>query len=88
MVKAKQAAIRRPWSDKDLATLSKMAPTRPVGIIAYTLKRTEAAVRNKAHIERISFRSPERSPYGKPISSGRKRATARKRAQRAPARKK
>jgi hypothetical protein len=68
-----QQTGRRGWSEKELATLGKMAGTRPVGIIAYELGRTESAVRNKAFAERISFGSPERSPYGKPASSGKAR---------------
>lgn len=69
---------RRSWTEKELATLGKMAATRPVGLIAYELDRTEAAVRNKAHTEGISFRSPERSPYGKPAATKRKAARKKK----------
>jgi hypothetical protein len=70
---AEKASQRRTWSEADVAKLAKMAPTRPAGIIAYQLKRTEAAVRNKAHLEGISFGSPERSPYGKPTKSPKRR---------------
>ena len=57
---------RQPWSDKDEKTLERMVPTRPVGIIAHTLGRTEDAVRNKAHEVGVSLNPPERSPYGRP----------------------
>jgi len=72
---AKKKAVRRSWSEKDLETLRKMAPTRPAGLIAYELGRTEGALRNKAHTEGISFGSPERSPYGKPATRGKKKSS-------------
>lgn len=76
--KKHQTSGRRGWTGKELATLGKMAATRPVRLIAYELDRTEAAVRNKAHTEGISFRSPERSLYGKPVAPKRKAARKKK----------
>ena len=78
MARKKKQTGRRSWSEKELATLRKMAPTRPVGIIAYQLGRTESAVRGKAFVERISFASPERSPYGKPAKSSPRKAKRKK----------
>jgi hypothetical protein len=54
------------WSTEDLSKLKKMAPTRPVGIMAYELGRTEDSIRAKAHQQNISLNPPERSPYGRP----------------------
>ena len=45
-------------------TLRRMAPTRPAGIIGYTLGRSKAAIYSKAYEEEISLAPPERSPYG------------------------
>ena len=69
----KKTITRRPWSDKDIAKLSKLASTRPVGVIADEMGRTEAALRNKAHAEGISFRAAKRT--GKTAS---KKKSARK----------
>lgn len=54
------------WTDEDINTLRKMAKTRPVGIIAYELKRSEPSVYQKAQEIGISLMPPERSPYGRP----------------------
>jgi hypothetical protein len=62
----KLASHRAAWTKQDLATLKKMAPTRPIGLVAHELGRTEAAIRGKAGREGISFGRPERSPYGRP----------------------
>ena len=56
---------REPWTKKDLAKLQKMASRRPVGIIAYELGRTEAAIRTKAQLEGLSMKPAERKPYGR-----------------------
>jgi hypothetical protein len=42
-----------PWTKQDLATLKKMAPTRPIGIIANELGRSTTSVRSKAQREGI-----------------------------------
>jgi hypothetical protein len=68
-------AGRRNWTPQELGVLRKMAPTRPVGLIANELRRSEAAVRSKASQESISFGSPERSPYGKPVARKSARTT-------------
>jgi len=60
MAKAKKKNVRRPWSEKEVATLRKMAPTRPAVLIASALGRTEAALRFKAHMEGISFGTARR----------------------------
>lgn len=60
------AQHRASWSKQDVATLKKMAKRRPVGIIAYELGRTEAAIRNKVRTLGLSMKPPERSPYGRP----------------------
>lgn len=54
------------YTPEDIKTIKKMAPTRPVGIIAHELGRTEDAIYKKAAELKISFERPERSPYGKP----------------------
>jgi hypothetical protein len=69
MAKKTKATTGAIWSEESIAELRKMAPTRPVGIIANTLGRSETSVRAKAAREGISFGSPERSPYGKPAKS-------------------
>ena len=60
------AKHRQSWTKADVATLRKMAKARPVGIVAYELGRSVAAIRGKAASEGISFGRPERSPYGRP----------------------
>lgn len=54
------------WTPEEQAKLRRMAPTRPVGIIADTLDRTEDAVRSKAHRLHVPLAPPERPPYGRP----------------------
>jgi hypothetical protein len=73
MATTRTASKRVPWRPEQVKLLRKMAPTRPVGLIAHELGRTESAVRSKAQQEGISFASPERSPYGKPATSRGKR---------------
>ena len=72
------ASHRAEWSRAEVARLKKMAARRPAGIIAYELGRTVAAIRNKARAEGFSMSPPERSPYGRPTPT-RKRRTAAKR---------
>lgn len=67
-----RTAIRRArWQPDQVARLRKMAATRPVGLIANELGRTESAVRSKAHQEGISFDSSGRSGYRKAAHSRR-----------------
>lgn len=54
------------WKDEEIVILKRMSRTRPVGIIAYELKRSESAVYKKASELNISLMPPERSPYGRP----------------------
>ena len=70
MATTRTASRRNPWLPEHVDRLRRMAASRPVGLIAYELGRTESSVRSKAHQEGISFDSPERSPYGKPASRG------------------
>jgi probable addiction module antidote protein len=67
--KVAAAGKRQTWSKEDVAALRKMAKARPIGIVAYKLGRSEAAVRGKAAAEGVSFGRPARSPYGRPTSS-------------------
>lgn len=53
------------WSQTDIRKLKSMASTRPVGIIAHVLGRSEAAVRAKAAAESISLHPSNRSPYNR-----------------------
>lgn len=52
MAKRRRIA-RRPWSSADLKLLRSLAGKKSVTAIARALKRTEAAVRFKAHMKRI-----------------------------------
>lgn len=57
------------WSDENIAVLKKMSKTRPVGLIAYELKRSEKAVYKKAAELKVSLMPPEKPPYGRPRKS-------------------
>lgn len=46
---------RRNWTPADIKRLRTLAGTKNIKAIARTLKRTEAAIRFKAHIKRISL---------------------------------
>jgi hypothetical protein len=56
----------QPWTPVDETRLQRMAPTRPVGIIANELGRSEAAIRAKAQELHVPLNPPERPPYGRP----------------------
>ena len=66
MATTRIASRRARWQPDQVARLRKMASTRPVGLIASELGRTESAVRSKAHQEGISIDSSGRAAYGKP----------------------
>lgn len=54
------------WSDTDLKKLEKLADSNtPTGLIAYQLKRTEAAIYSKASEENISLHPTNKSPYNR-----------------------
>ena len=53
------------WTEDELRKLEKMAETRPTGIIAYELGRTEDAIRSKASEEEISLHPTNKSPYNR-----------------------
>lgn len=65
LVAKKPVNHRKPWTGDDVAKLKRMAPRRPVGIIANELKRTEDAIRNKAQEEGFSMAPAERPPYSR-----------------------
>ncbi len=46
---------RRPWTRADLKILRTLAGHKSVKTIGHTLRRTEAAVRFKAHTKRITL---------------------------------
>ena len=46
---------RRPWTPTDVKTLRTLAGRKKVQVICRTLRRTEAAVRFKAHTKRIKL---------------------------------
>lgn len=51
-----KAPKKRPWTSEDLKTLKKLARQKTgAAKIAKSLKRTPAAVRNKAVLEQISL---------------------------------
>lgn len=52
---AKKTKKRLTWSNAHVKTLRKLAGHKKVKAIAWALKRTEAAVRYKAHTESISL---------------------------------
>lgn len=60
---------RREWTPADETKAVQMAPTRPVGIIANTLGRTEDAIRAKVQELGGSFGGADRPPYGKPAGA-------------------
>lgn len=54
------------WSISDLRKLEKFANgNTPTGLIAYNLKRSEAAIYSKASEEKISLHPTNKSPYNK-----------------------
>lgn len=54
------------WSDTDLKKLEKLADgNTPTGLIAYQLKRTEAAIYSKASEVNISLHPTNKSPYNR-----------------------
>ena len=48
VARSKKAPARRPWSKDDIRMLKSMARKEPAAKIAKSLKRTEAATRQKA----------------------------------------
>lgn len=57
---AKRPVIRRPWTERDLKRLRKLATRQPARSIAAALGRTHAALIFKAHVEGISLRYKRR----------------------------
>jgi len=54
------------WSDTDISKLEKLANgNTPTGLIAYHLKRSEAAIYSKASEENISLQPTNKSPYNR-----------------------
>ena len=53
------------WTQEDIKKLEKMAGTRPTGIIAYELGRSEASIYAKAAKEEISLNPSNKSPYNR-----------------------
>jgi hypothetical protein len=54
------------WSSADLKKLEKLANgNTPTGLIAYELKRSEAAIYSKASDESISLHPTNKSPYNR-----------------------
>ena len=54
------------WSDADLKKLEKLANgNTPTGLIAYQLKRSQAAIYSKASEENISLHPTNKSPYNR-----------------------
>ena len=62
MAKQNLKQHRAAWSDKDVATLTKMAVTVPARMIADALGRTANAVRRKAGLIGLSLGGSKRSP--------------------------
>lgn len=65
MAKKIPANNNKSWTNEDVNKLKKMAGTRPTGIIAYELGRSENAIYAKASKEDISLNPSNRSPYNK-----------------------
>jgi hypothetical protein len=56
---------RDPWTKPQESQLKREAKgNTPTGVIALHLKRTESAVRNKAHDLSVSLKPTNKSPYG------------------------
>jgi hypothetical protein len=56
----------QPWTKQDLSQLQKLvASNTPTPLIAYKLERTEVAIRGKAHINDISLKPTNKSPYNR-----------------------
>jgi hypothetical protein len=54
----------QPWTKGDVRQLEQLAKgNTPTGLIAYRLKRTAEAVRQKASAEDISLKPVNQSPY-------------------------
>jgi len=54
------------WSSADLKKMEKLADgNTPTGLIAFQLKRSEAAVYSKASDEKISLHPTNKSPYNR-----------------------
>ena len=54
------------WSNDDIAKLKQLVKgNTPTGLIAYELKRTEAAVYSKASEIKISLKPTNQSPYNR-----------------------
>lgn len=57
---------RQPWTDSEVKQLRGFVRgNTPTGLIAYKLHRTEDAVRQKAHVEGISLKPTNQSPYNR-----------------------
>jgi hypothetical protein len=56
---------REPWTKDQVAEFKKLVKgNTPTPLLAYKLKRTEAAIRNKARELAVSLKPTNRSPYG------------------------
>ncbi len=53
------------WTQEEVKKLQKMAGTRPTGIIAYELGKSESSIYAKASKENISLNPSNKSPYNK-----------------------
>jgi hypothetical protein len=61
-----RARANQPWTDQEIEKLRQLARgNTPTGVLSLKLSRPEAAIRSKAHRERISLKPVNRSPYNR-----------------------
>jgi hypothetical protein len=70
--------MRDAWSRDDVNTLRQFAKANtPTGVISLKMGRTPTAIRSKAQREGISLGPPNRSPYNRRKSGGRRKSARR-----------
>jgi hypothetical protein len=60
-----ESSKAKDWTSAEVDELRELAGSNtPVGVMSIRLRRSEDAIRSKAHSEGISLKPPNRSPYG------------------------